>query len=200
MVCPSGVKAIGSNMPGLVSTVPPAVKLPWVLRTIGLPSSALLGSFSSALTGMEKIDAAVAASTTLVRAGLNPRSGAFFARTLSSCFMFSSRKRIAIGRSSCSGPERRQLLEARRPPVDSATAPLPARRSRQPCGRPPAEIGLEIAGYRSYLQMINQPAGPYGLDDYWWPGVVDDRTDVTDMRRQISSLVTAATLLSLQNP
>src|SRR5215468_9617801 len=67
MVCPSGVKAIGSNIPGLVSTVPPAVKLPWVLRTIGLPSSALLGSFSSALTGMEKIDAAVAASTTLVR-------------------------------------------------------------------------------------------------------------------------------------
>src|SRR5262245_13562776 len=115
MVCPSGVNAIGSNMPGLVSTVPPAVKLPWVLRTIGFPPSALLGSFSSALTGMEKIDAAVAASTTLVRnAGLNPRSGAFFARTSSSCFMFSSRKRIAIGRSSCSGPEWRQLLEARR--------------------------------------------------------------------------------------
>src|SRR5215467_16204058 len=115
MVCPSGVKAIGSNIPGLVSTVPPAVKLPWVLRTIGLPSSALLGSFSSALTGMQKIDAPIAASTTLVmNARLNPRSGAFFARTSSSCFMFSSRKRIAIGRSSCSGPERRQLLEARR--------------------------------------------------------------------------------------
>jgi hypothetical protein len=78
-------------MPGLVSTVPPAMKLPWVLRTIGLASSAVLRSFSSALTGTEKIDAAVAASTTLVsNAGLNPRSGAFFARTSSSCFTFSS--------------------------------------------------------------------------------------------------------------
>jgi hypothetical protein len=38
---------------------------------------------------MEKIDAAVAASTTLVRnAGLNPRSGSFFTRTSSSRFMF----------------------------------------------------------------------------------------------------------------